>query len=146
MRQTISIGIEIASPHMNEASTKSAVVARNRRTWPKRCVSQPVSGTEMALATANEVMIHVPWFGETPRSPAIAGIDTLAIETSSTFMKVASATAIEAAKRAPPSKGCAPLRSSVGCACATGRPRPGGDDGLGDDGVLGDDLLDARIG
>ena len=52
----------------------------NSRTWPKRCVSQPVSGTEIALATANEVMTQVPWVGLTPRSPAIAGIDTLAIE------------------------------------------------------------------
>ena len=58
----------------------------NRRTWPKRWVSQPVSGTEIALATANDVITHVPWFGLTPRSPEIAGIDTLAIDVSSTFM------------------------------------------------------------
>ena len=32
----------------------------NRRTWPKRCVSQPVSGTAMALATAKLVMTQVP--------------------------------------------------------------------------------------
>ena len=35
-------------------------------------------------------MTHVPWSGDTPRSPAIAGIDTLAIDVSSTFMNVAS--------------------------------------------------------
>jgi hypothetical protein len=33
---------------------------RNSLNWPMRCVSQPVSGTEIALATANDVMTHVP--------------------------------------------------------------------------------------
>jgi hypothetical protein len=33
-----------------------------------------VSGTEIALATANEVMTQVPCDGLTPRSPEIAGI------------------------------------------------------------------------
>ena len=61
-----------------------------RRTGPKRCVSQPVSGTEIALATANEVMTQFPCDGLTPRSPEIAGIETLAIEVSRTFMNVAS--------------------------------------------------------
>ncbi len=54
-----------------------------------RCVSQPVSGTAMALATAKLVMTRVPWIGLTPRSPEMAGGDTLAIELSSTFMNVA---------------------------------------------------------
>src|SRR5437588_8480061 len=89
----------------NEEMTKSTIVARKSRTWPMRWVSQPVSGTEIAFATANEVMIQVPWLGDTPRSPAMAGIDTLAIDTSSTFMKVASATASEATTRALPSSG-----------------------------------------
>ena len=79
-----------ARPHSHDASTNSSTLAVNRRTWPKRCVSQPVSGTEIALATANDVMTQVPCVGLTPRSPAIAGIDTLAIDVSSTFMKVAS--------------------------------------------------------
>jgi hypothetical protein len=35
-----------ASPHSHEASTNSSTLAVNRRTWPKRCVSQPVSGTD----------------------------------------------------------------------------------------------------
>ena len=74
--------------------TNSSTEAMNSRTCPKRRVSQPVSGSEMALATPNEVMTQVPWSGETPRSPAMAGIDTLAIEVSSTFMKVASDRAI----------------------------------------------------
>ena len=59
-RKKISIGIDIASPQRNDAATNSAVVARKRRTWPKRCVSHPVSGTEIAFATANEVMTQVP--------------------------------------------------------------------------------------
>src|SRR4051812_18623977 len=138
----MSIGIEIERPQRNEATMKSAVVARKRRTWPKRCVSHPVSGTEIALATANEVMTHVPWFGDTPRSPAMAGIDTLAIDVSSTFMKVARPTASEAAMRAPPSRGCTSRRSAAG-ACATGRS------GVGRKrrrkrAVGADDLLDAR--
>ncbi len=105
MRKKISIGIDIARPQRNEAATNSAVVARKSRTWPKRCVSQPVSGTEIALATAKDVMTQVPWLGDTPRSPAMAGIDTLAIDVSSTFMNVARPTASVAARRAPPSSG-----------------------------------------
>ena len=55
-----------------------------------RCVSQPVNGTEIAFATENEVITHVPCCGDTPRSPEIAGIDTLAIDESSTFINTAS--------------------------------------------------------
>ena len=77
-------------PHSHDASTKSRMLLVNRRTVPMRCVSHPVSGTEIALATAKLVMTHTPWFGLTPRSPAIAGSETLAIELSSTFMNVAS--------------------------------------------------------
>ena len=93
----------------------------NSRTCPKRRVSQPVSGSEMALATPKEVMTQVPWSGETPRSPAIAGIDTLAIDVSSTFMNVASDSAIvPIASFAPVSGGsrwrggAAPARSAAG--------------------------------
>ena len=57
-------------------------------------MSQPVSGTEIAFATANEVMTQVPCAGLTPMSPEIAGMETLAIDVSSTFMKVASESAI----------------------------------------------------
>ncbi len=77
----------------------------NRRTWPKRCVSQPVSGTEIALATANDVMTHVPWSDDTPRSPEIDGIDTFAIDVSSTFMNTASDTAIVPITSFAPSSG-----------------------------------------
>src|SRR5205085_1442154 len=130
----MSIGIEIERPQRNEAMMKSAVVARKSRTWPKRCVSQPVSGTEIAFATANDVITHVPWFGDTPRSPAIAGIDTLAIDVSSTFMKVARPTASEARSRSLPSSG---LFAGGG---ATDGAHPGREIR-----VLGDDALDALV-
>src|ERR1700739_5024946 len=63
----------------------------------------------MALATPNEVITHVPWSGDTPRSPAIVGIDTLAIDVSSTFMKVASDSAIAPTTRLRPCSGCGAL-------------------------------------
>ena len=88
-RNTISIVMFGARPHSHEASTNSKTLVMNRRTWPKRCVSQPVSGTAIALATPNDVMTQVPWLALTPRSPAMAGSDTLAIDESSTFMNVA---------------------------------------------------------
>jgi hypothetical protein len=75
------------------------------RTWPKRCDSQPVSGTAIALATPKLVMTQVPWLGLTPRSPAMAGSDTLAIEVSSTFMKVAAESASVPQRRAEPVSG-----------------------------------------
>src|SRR5271170_6963346 len=61
-------------------------------------MSQPVNGTETPFATANEVMTQVPWSELTPRSPLIVGMDTFAIEVSSTCMKVprARATAVTA--------------------------------------------------
>ena len=40
--------------------TNSTTEATKSRTWPKRCVSQPVSGSEIALATPKEVMTQVP--------------------------------------------------------------------------------------
>src|ERR1700712_2554190 len=83
-----------ARPHRYDAITNSTTLIVNRRTWPKRCVSQPVSGTEIAFATANEVMTQVPCDGLTHRSPEIAGIETFAIELSSTFMNVASDSAM----------------------------------------------------
>ena len=53
-----------------------------------------MSGSAIALATANEVMTQVAWVVDTPRSPAIDDSDTLAIDVSSTFMKVANASEI----------------------------------------------------
>src|SRR5580692_10689549 len=61
-------------------------------------MSQPVNGTETPFATANDVMTQVPWSELTPRSPLIVGMDTFAIEVSSTCMNVprARATAVTA--------------------------------------------------
>ena len=101
---------EGANPHSQEVSTKSRTLRVNKRTAPKRWVSHPVSGTEMALATPKLVITQVPWLGLTPRSPAIAGRDTLAIEESSTFMNVA-----RDSDRVP-SSSCAPC-SGVGSVC-----------------------------
>ena len=96
-RKTISICRLDDRPQASEASTKSSTEVTNRCTVPKRCVSQPVSGTEMALATANDVITQVPWLGLTPTSPAMVGMETLAIVVSRTFMNVASDTAMVAA-------------------------------------------------
>jgi hypothetical protein len=41
-----------------------------------------VSGTEIALATPKLVMTQVPWPGLTLRSPAMAGMETLAMDES----------------------------------------------------------------
>src|SRR5258708_33180827 len=50
-------------------------------------------------------MTHVPCSGETPRSPAIADSDTLAIDVSRMFMNVASDTAIVPGTSALPFSG-----------------------------------------
>src|ERR1700733_6492174 len=59
----------------------------------------------MALDTAKLVMTQVPCVELTPRSPAIAGNETFAIDVSSTFMKVAAESAIVPHRRAEPSSG-----------------------------------------
>ena len=59
----------------------------------------------MALATAKEVMTQVPWLLLTPRSPEMVGIETLAIEVSSTFMNTAVDNATEPMMRVAPSSG-----------------------------------------
>src|SRR6187431_681373 len=88
-RKAINDSMLGARPHSQEASTNSAVDRQKSLTCPNRCVSHPVSGTAIALATANEVMTHVPWLVLTPISPEMAGIDTFAMDVSSTIMKVA---------------------------------------------------------
>jgi len=70
-----------------------------------RRVSQPVSGTAIALDTPKLVITQVPCVGLTPRLPAMAGKDTLAIDESSTFMNVASDNATVPSTRALPPKG-----------------------------------------
>src|SRR3569833_2550272 len=78
-----------ANAHRNEETTNRITADMNSFTCPKRRVSHPVSGSEMAFATPNEVMTQVPWSGDTPRYHAIAGIDTLAMDVSRTFMHTA---------------------------------------------------------
>src|SRR5690606_9546391 len=99
-------------PHSHEDSTKSRVEIRNSRTCPKRWVSQPVNGTVMALATANEVMTQVPWLALTPRSPEMLGMETLAMDVSSTFMNTAVDSAIDPTMRVAPVRGgCSAARA-----------------------------------
>src|SRR4051794_18027323 len=74
----------------------------------------------MAFATPNEVMTQVPWSGETPRSPEIAGMDTFAIDVSSTFMNVASDSAIVPIVRALPVNGAKGGACRGGCDCGCG--------------------------
>ena len=104
-RNGISIGNDVASPHIQDEITNSRTDATNSRTAPKRCDSQPVSGTAIAVETANEVMTQVACVLDTPRSPAIDDSDTFAIDVSSTFMNVASASEIVPAIRAVPVSG-----------------------------------------
>ncbi|MNP13725.1 hypothetical protein D3C76_1060180 [compost metagenome] len=66
------------------------VAARNSFTSPKRRLSQPVSGSAMALLTANEVITQVPCSALAPRLPEMVDSDTLAMVVSSTCMKHAS--------------------------------------------------------
>src|SRR5476649_2691150 len=60
---------------------------------------------DTALAAANTVTTHVPSSTDTPRLPEIVGIATFAIDESSTFMNVASATAMVARTSWPPCNG-----------------------------------------
>src|SRR5512133_2423671 len=102
-----------ARPHSHDAMTNSITLPTNSLTCPNRCDSQPVSGTAMALATAKLVMTQVPWFGLTPRSPAMAGSDTLAIDVSSTFMKVAADSASVPHRRAAPLSGGGAIKADA---------------------------------
>jgi len=104
-----------AKPHNQDVITNKIILAMNKRTCPKRCESQPVSGTAMALATPKLVMTQVPWFGLTPKSPAMAGNETLAMEVSNTFMNVAADSASVPHIRAEPVSG-----GSGSCAVAGG--------------------------
>ena len=92
-RKAINEGRLQATPHNNEAAVKSMTDRTKVRTTPKRCINHPVRGTETPLATANDVITQVPWSELTPRLPAIVGIETLAIDVSSTCMKVPNASA-----------------------------------------------------
>ena len=92
-------------PHKKDEATNRAVDQRNRRTSPRRRLSQPVAGRTMALATLYEVMTQVPWEAEAPRLPAMVGTDTLAMVVSSTCMKVAKGRATVKRARDMPERG-----------------------------------------
>ena len=47
------------TPQRNDASTNSDVHETKSLTSPKRRVRKPVSGSEIAMLTANEVITHV---------------------------------------------------------------------------------------
>ena len=102
----ISVVMFGANPHIHEVSTNKSTLVTNKRTCPKRCDSQPVNGKAMALATPKLVMTQVPWLVLTPKSPAMAGKDTLAMDESSTFMNVASDKASVPKTRVEPCSGC----------------------------------------
>src|SRR5690606_13857143 len=104
-RKATSDSNDQANPQSHDEMTNSSTDRTNKRTCPKRWVSHPVRGTVMALATANEVITQVPCVALTPRSPAIVGMETLAIEESSTFIKTAVDRAIVPKTRARPSSG-----------------------------------------
>src|ERR1700692_1460303 len=59
-RKAIKEGRLQANPQSKEAIVNRATDMTKVRTTPKRCMSQPVSGTDTPLATANEVITHVP--------------------------------------------------------------------------------------
>src|SRR3546814_7701796 len=63
---------------------------------PKRRVRNPVSGSAIALLTANEVITHTAWLALAPRLPEIVSNETLAMVMSSTCMNIASAMLIVA--------------------------------------------------
>src|ERR1700686_5428426 len=59
----------------------------------------------MGLGTPKDGITQGPGSGDTPRSPAIAGIDTLAMDVSRTFMNVARDSAIAPTASAAPRSG-----------------------------------------
>ncbi len=105
-RKKISDWMFHATPHRNEAMVNSATEATKVRTGPNLAISQPEIGTETPLAMAKKVITQVPWSGLTPRSPEMVGMATLAMEVSSTCMKVPAAMAMAVKASAAPFKGC----------------------------------------
>src|SRR3546814_21080086 len=62
-RNAISDGRLQATPHRNDANVNSSTEITNTRTTPKRCISTPVNGTDMPLATPTNV--NTPETGKT---------------------------------------------------------------------------------
>ncbi len=107
-RKAISTGRFQAIPQRPEAMVNRTTEAMKVRTGPNRIIIQPEIGTETPLAMAKKVMTQVPWSGLTPRSPAMVGIATLAMEVSRTCMKVPAAIAKAVSARASPFSGGRP--------------------------------------
>jgi hypothetical protein len=103
-----------ATPHRKDARVNISTEATKVRTGPNRVISQPEIGTDTPLAMAKKVITQVPWSGLTPRSPEMVGIATLAMEVSSTCMKVPAAMATAVTARATPLSGGGP---SISMAC-----------------------------
>src|SRR5277367_4135492 len=59
-RNAIRDGKLHANPQSREATVNNATDTTKVRTTPKRCINQPVSGTDTPFATANEVITQVP--------------------------------------------------------------------------------------
>lgn len=76
-------------PHNHDIITKPITDHTNTFTSPNRRAIKPVSGMEIALATANEVITQVPCVVAAPKSPAITGTATLAMVVSSTSINTA---------------------------------------------------------
>ncbi len=79
----------VAKPQASDASENSIVAHTKVFTSPKRRARKPVSGSAIALLTANEVITQVDSVWLAPRLPAIVGNETLAMVMSSTCMNVA---------------------------------------------------------
>ena len=101
-RKIINASRLSAIPQSQDETTNKKVETKNNRTSPKRFANQPVIGIEIAFATPKEVITHVPWLKDAPRSPAIVGIATFAIVESNTCIKVARDKASVNKIRAPP--------------------------------------------
>src|ERR1700721_1292351 len=92
-RKKTSIGRLVEIPQNKDATVNNKVETTNNLTSPKRLPNQPVNGRTIAILTVNEVMTQVPSSELTAIFPAIVGIATLAMEVSSTFMKIPAETA-----------------------------------------------------
>lgn len=59
IREIINVSRLFDIPYSQEAKINSKIEDKNNFTSPKRLASQPAKGIEIALATANDVIIHV---------------------------------------------------------------------------------------
>src|SRR5690348_15777709 len=132
-----SSGIEMAKPQTIEKVTNNSTDTTKLRTSPKRRAIQPVSGCMIALASAYELIVHVPSLGLTPRLPAMCGTATLTIVMSSTSMKVLNATAMVSSTNAAPCSGGSGLVSFGVAAMGRGLRLLGRAGQVGPDDALG---------